>query len=1152
MRKQSWSLLAVGLVLWGVPALAQRSSGSIRGTVTDPAHLVVVGCKVTVTGEDTGFTRSALTNSAGAYSFPDLPVGTYRVDVEGPQGFKGASLKKIVLNVTDVREVNVQLQAGYVSEEVSVEANAIQVQTVGGDLSGLITGEQVRELPLNGRNFLQLATLMPGVSAPDFLNVKDKGLLGGSDLSVSGSSVTGNMWTVDGANNNDVGSNRTILVYPSVDAIEEFKIHRNSYGAEFGGASGAQINIVTRSGTNEFHGSGFYFGRRDALDAKNYFLQLADQPKDHLNRNDFGWTFGGPIIKDKLHFFASQEWNRELRGSVRSAFVPTAQERGGDFSGPQVAGCSSPAPIDPLTGLPFPGNVIPSGRLSPAGLLFLQLYPLPNTTPTAGTCNNWVASLDSPINWRQENARIDWDLNNTTRLMVRYTQDHWENNAPDLNTNLWGDSPFPAVNNNWSQPGHSVVVQLTKNIGSRAVNSLEFTYSSNSITVTRGGTNPGLNDQVNAAIPSLFPENIKEYPGTRGVAIFFGGQGYGTTVQEMAPFKNNQDLFVLKDDYNAVFGKHNVKVGASGSYNKKNEDVFDQGSSESPQFWGSTGLNNTGVTTGNLLADFLLKDMTFGFTENSAERSVPQRWVDLEFYAADSWKIHPRVTVDYGVRYSRFNNPYSADDKIGSFVPQYFNPALGGDPCNGVLYPPGTNPCQPLGLLGGSAGPNRSLTLEDNKMIAPRVGIAWDVKGNGTTSVRLGVGQFFLRERLSPGLDIGANPPFVTTITGIRFLDSAAPPCSGCFSSSFGAPNAGRELKALNPNNWQWNLTLEQQLVKDTTLELSYVGSKGNHLLRTYDPNQVPAGDPNGDGVPDRLEYFQSGATPNGALRPYGAFGDHKITFWDHGGTSIYHSLQTQLLSRFWGGSQFEASYTFSKSVGDVSLDDSNGSLSADESLLDVSRPRLDRGLTRTNRTHVFNASLVLELPSLSGKSGFVKNAFGSWEVATIAQYSTGTPITFHTGPMPGLTGPSGTGYTDNQRPNVVPGQACRATGGPPEQWINPNVVTLNGFLLGSDGTSGRGQCDGPDFFQVDLALYKNFPLSKSVKLQFRFEVFNVFNRNNFISVNNILGPTSVTYDTGNPATATRIVNSVVPASFGQATATRDARQAQFGLKLVF
>ena len=256
------------------------------------------------------------------YSATELPVGQYSITVE-LQGFKTAKRTDITLNVADDRKVDFELATGALSESVEVKAESTPVKTVGGDVSGVINGEQVRELPLNGRNFLQLATLMPGVSAPDFLNVKDKGLLGGSDLSVSGGGVTTNMWTVDGANNNDVGSNRTILVYPSVDAIEEFKILRNSYGAEFGQAGGAQINIVTRAGSNKFTGSGFYFGRNDALDAKNYFLEKADQPKDNLNRNDYGWTLGGPIVKNRLQFFASQEWNKKRAARcARPSFRP--------------------------------------------------------------------------------------------------------------------------------------------------------------------------------------------------------------------------------------------------------------------------------------------------------------------------------------------------------------------------------------------------------------------------------------------------------------------------------------------------------------------------------------------------------------------------------------------------------------------------------------------------------------------------------------------------------------------------------------------------------------------------------------------------------------------------------------------------------------
>ncbi len=1143
--RQRLPLLVALVALVAAPVHAQRTTATIRGSVTDPTKAVIAGAKVTVTGEDTGFTRVVTTNASGVYSFPELPTGSYRIEVE-LTGFKSAARTKVVLNVADDKSVDFELSTGAVTEQVTVVADSLAVKTIGGEVAGLVTGEQVRELPLNGRNFLQLATLMPGVNAGDDFNAKDRGLMAGIDFSVSGSGTGGNMWTVDGANNNDVGSNHTILVFPSVDAIEEFKVHRNSYGAEFGGAAGAQVNIVTRSGTNEFHGSGYYFGRNDSLLSKNYFLEQAGQPKDKLSSHDFGWTLGGPIVKDKLHFFASQEWNREKRGLVRTAFVPTAAERTGDFSGPTVEGCSSPVPVDPLTGLAFPGNRIPQGRLSPAGLLVLQLYPLPNATPR-DNCNNWVDSLNTGINWRQENARLDWTIGAKSRLMLRYTQDSWTNSAPSAN--LWGDDPFPAVDSNWEQPGRSLTAQLTQNIGSNAVNTLTFAYSANVITVTRGGLTPDLNDQINAAIPGIFPDSLKEYGAGRGHPIFGNRGSYDagdSGLANMAPFKNNQNLFVLKDDYSAVFGKHFFKAGLVGSYNQKNEDVFDQGSAESSTFNDSVGLTGKGDTTGNVLADLLLRGMAFDFSEPSAERSIQQRWRDVEAYVADSWKVHPHVTLDYGLRWSRFESPYDLGKTISSFDASTFNPALGSDACNGMLIPPGSNACHAAGLQGGTAGPNGALA-KTNNYFAPRVGIAWDVSGNGKTALRAGLGQFIERESLQNGLNLGFNPPFNSLQAGSRTLDSNAEPFPGAFATNQGVPQYGLDTAGKFGYNWQWNVTVEREVVRNTTLELSYVGSKGSRLLHPYNANEVAGG--------NRLDYIHAGTddAARSALRPYGIFGNENIAILDHGGSSIYHSLQSQLVSRFGRGSQFQASYTFSRTIGDVPLNGSeNGFDSGTVSLLE--NRGLDRGLTATHRKHIFNASLVLVLPELEAKSGFVKNVLGGWEVATIAQAASGAPLTVFVGDVPDLAGgPSGTGLADNQRPNVVPGQPCRASDpAHPEQILNQNAWTITGFELGTFGNSGRGICEGPNFVQVDLALYKNFKVSGKVKAQFRFEVFNVFNRVNFVSVNTSLNPITAGLDTGDQATATRITSFQPAGDFGQATGTRDARQAQFGIKLMF
>ena len=1141
--RNSAAYLTVLFVLWAVPSIAQRTTASIRGTVTDSSGGVIPGADVKVKGEGTGLTRTTVTNAAGVYSFEELPVGTYTVEVS-LTGFKSAVQTGILLNVADIRAVDVQLQTGNLSETVTVESNAVSVKTIGGEVAGLVTGEQVRELPLNGRNFLQLGTLMPGVSQGDGFNTKDRGLMSGIELAVSGSSLGGNMWMVDGANNNDVGSNRTILVFPSVDAIDEFKVHRNSYGAEFGGAAGAQINIVTRSGTNDFHGSGYYFGRNEALASKDYFLEQAGQPKGPLSVHDFGGTIGGPIVKDKLQFFFSEEWNREKRGVTRATFVPTAAERAGDFSQGVVEGCSE-VPVDPRTGEPFPGNKIPAGDLSPAGLLVMQLYPLPNTPNSPDNCNNWVTAVNTPINWRQENARVDYTFSNNLRMLVRYTQDSWKNNSPSAEETLWGDDAFPAVDSNWDQPGRSLTAQLNQNIGASMVNTLTFAYSANVIKVTRGGDNPSLNDQINAAIPGLFPDSVKEYGANRGHPIFFGRGSYGDDLQNMAPFKNNQNLFAFKDDFSAVRGTHFLKAGIIFSYNQKNEDVFDQGSAESPEFGDAIGFSQDLGTTGNEIADLLMKGMIFDFTEAKADRSIQQRWRDVEAYAQDSWKVTPHFTLDFGVRWSRFENPYDLGDTISSFDPVAFVAALGADACNGMLVPPGSTACADSGLQGGKDGPNRSLAKTLNHF-QPRLGFAWDIFGDGKTALRGGVGQFYQRESLQNGLNLGFNPPFNRTLVGSRTLDSSVEPFPGAFSPNDGLPQFGLDTSGKMGYNWQYNVSVQREIAHNTTLEVGYVGSKGFDLLRPYDINQVaPA---------NRVAYIHAGSDEEtaAALRPYGVFGDTQIAILDHGGSTTYNSLQTQLVSRFGHGSQFQASYTLSKTTGNVTLIGGENSVGS-SSVSDLANRSLDEGKTFTHRPHIFNASLVLALPSLSDKGAATRAILGDWEIGTIVQASSGRPVTVFNGGISGLiNGISGTGLTSNQRPNLVAGQDCHASGGSKEQFLNAEAWTVVGIPFGTFGNSRRGVCLGPGFFQTDLAFYKNMRFGGRVKGQFRIEIFNVFNTTNFVGVSSSLRPRNVTFDTGDASTATTITSYTPSGTFGQATGTRDPRQAQFGFKLTF
>ena len=529
--------------------------------------------------------------------------------------------------------------------------------------------------------------------------------------------------------------------------------------------------------------------------------------------------------------------------------------------------------------------------------------------------------------------------------------------------------------------------------------------------------------------------------------MFWGGSGYPALWNE-APFLNNQDLFIIKDDYTKVFGKHFVKAGVLASFNKKNEDTDGNGSSQHSRFWGSTGTG-LGSTTGNILADFLLRDMTFGFSEASTGRSAPQRWRDLEMYVADSWQVNRQFTFDFGVRYSLLYNPYTTDNKITSFVPDLFNPALGNDPCNGLLQPPGSNWCQDAGARGGIDGPNKTLMEQDLNNFAPRLGFAWDVHGNGKSAVRGGIGHFFLRERLTPVLSIATNPPFVTTLSGERKLDTTASPCAGCFGSGLGAPTRGREVDMRTPNNWQWNLAYQQEVFRRSSFEVAYVANYGYDLLKIHVANQVLNGDVNRNGRDDRNEYI---LTNDAALRQFGVFGNNNIGIWDHTGESTYHSLQSQFVSRFGRGSQFQASYTLSRSRANFAMTDS-GQLAANTTRLDNQNTDLDWGRPETGRTHIFNSSIIWMLSSLEGRSPLMRAFLGDWEIAGILGAGTGQPLTAFTGGLgSGLTGgPSGTGFTDNQRPNRVSGEPCRASSGPDEQIINPRAYTLDGLQARHD-----------------------------------------------------------------------------------------------------
>src|SRR6266404_2849658 len=515
LRYFLFATLIISLLAFVPAAVAQITSGTITGVVTDTSGAVVAGANVTITSTQTGAVRTATTSAEGAFSFPELSPGIYNITVS-KQGFKKVEQKGVEAHVSDLTNVTIKMPVGGMVETVEVQATAVQVETQTGVVGNLVTGQQVRELPLNGRNFVQLTTMMPGVAVAENFDPKNKGLLAGVDISFSGAPANANQWRVDGANNNDIGSQRTILVYPSIDGIEEFKILRNSYGPEYGGAGGAQINIVTKGGGNDYHGDLFYFGRNDLLNAKDYFIGLntctssgdVRCKKQVLRRNDYGYTFGGPIVRDKVFFFWSEEWNVERRGAVRHDFVPSAQERNGDFS--DLANCPAGSggpgvPNFPSGTTSAPGVLLPDS-VSPAGQAYASQTPL----PTASVCNqyDWIAQVNVPLNWREENIRTDIKISKNNTLMLKYAQDTWDNPlhaSANGEAGLWGTQDFPAVSDAWSQPSKMAIARLTTTVGSTGVNDFQFSWSDSNIGIARAGDSLALGTSVRAAIPTVFP-----------------------------------------------------------------------------------------------------------------------------------------------------------------------------------------------------------------------------------------------------------------------------------------------------------------------------------------------------------------------------------------------------------------------------------------------------------------------------------------------------------------------------------------------------------------------------------------------------------------------------------------------------------------------
>jgi Carboxypeptidase regulatory-like domain len=1151
-----YRLLTVVLVLalfagLAEPAAAQEITGQIRGIVTDSSGAVVSNAKVTITNTDRNqVIRTLETDSSGEYVAPFLPVGRYSIAVE-VKGFSKYVKNDIVLNVSDRLTVDTALQAGALTETVSVEADPLQVNTQNVAVEGLITGTQVRELPLNNRNYEQLVTLQPGVTS----NTADQVYVGTTNpqgavnivsFSVSGNRQSQNNWTIDGADNVDHGSNITLLVYPSVDAIAEFKIERSNYSPEFGRSASGQINVVTRSGASTFHGGLYEFFRNDVLNANDFINNRNGNPRPVLRYNDFGGTIGGPFFipnfynqnKEKTFFFFSEEVRRVTAPVSKSSIVPTAQERQGIFQFPVCT-----APVNPPCPATSVGTQIPSTRFDPVSAAYLKDVFANMPTPPASD-GVLFSTFPGVFNYREELLRADHVVNSKLSVMGRLVYDHIPTTEP---FGLFGGSRLvPGVaNTSTDSPGHQWMGRVTWQVTPSIFNEAGYAYSYGAIISDPTGSLARTNSpDVANAIKLPYPVQLNRIPDLVFDDSLSNIAGFG----QYRDYNRNHNVF---DNASWIRGRHAMKFGFVFHHYQKKENAagsnvgsLDFGSTNVPDaFPGETKSQRSIQQNEQDFANFLLGFVSTSFTQSPVDLTADIRQKLWEFYAQDEFRVASNLSITFGLRYSLLRTPYDGGNKLTTFDPSIYNPAnapsltasgnlvLGtGNPMNGII----------IGGVNSPYGDN--ITRQDNKNFAPRLGVAWDPFKKGKTSIRAGYGIFY--DSVAAGLiedNVFNNPPFL----------GSADFGGGVFLSNLGSLSA--TANTIPPSLWttdprwhtpysqQWNLDAQQSVGRGWLFDVGYVGNKGTHLVGVIDINQVAPGAALAAGivVPGQIlgckatnSNFGSCSTSSAArllnrIRPfvgYGTIGQISPRFY-----SNYNSLQLAAEKRLTGNSAVNFFYTWSHALTDNQSDRSTGIQNSSCLVCDYGRSTLDR-------RHVFTGNYIYELPWQRSQQGFAGHLLGGYEFSGILTINSGLPFTVLTGRGQGdpaavgvnTSGAPNNGAVANPRPNQI---------GDP----NNGPKTFNQFfniaafapvtVAGASGNERRGAVNGPGLWRYDMALLKNTRIRESMNLQFRAEGFNLFNHTNFQTVGTTLTTTS---------------------TFGHVTAVRDPRILQLALKLNF
>jgi len=1043
-------LVVIALAVY--PVAAQQITGSIRGTVLDPTGAVVQNATVTAKQVETGLSRSATTNREGNYVLVELPIGHYRLEVEG-RGFQRYVREGISLNVNETLAVPVQLAVGTEKQEVQVSADAQLIQTTVTSLGKTVLERELLDLPLNGRNFSQLGLLQPGVT-PITPGLAEAGgsLRDGQPYSVNGQRPESNNFLIDGASNYN-GVDGGFVLKPPVDAIAEFRILTHNANAEFGHSTGSTTNIVTRSGSNQIHGAVWEFLRNDMFDARNYFASEVEP----LKQNQFGASLGMPIRKDKTFVFAYYEGFRNREGKTQRATVPSLRERQGDFSemnGPL---------INFFNGQPFPNNQLPF--INPLSQNLLSFFPLPNS----GT-NLFVSTQSVKQDDDQFGIRVDHYLSANDNLNFRYLFSDSSGVDP-LSTAGASVPGFPVGEDHRAQ---NFVAQETHTFSPTMIGVLRFSFFRNKFL---------FNERLNHTQPSILGFQYQPSLDAAVGSPFIQVNGYTNVGDPITGPRNTyQNTFDYSGSLTWVRGRHELKFG--GGYQRTQMNVL-QGIATNGFFvFAPFPINNA-------FASFLFGQPVF-FLQGRGDFSRGLRGNALNGYVQDSYKVTPRVTVNLGLRYE-LPFPYTEiHDRQSLWVPGRQSTVMPTAPA-GLLYP-------------GDAGVPEGLIPAKKNAFAPRVGVAWDPTGNAKWLVSAAYGMFYEPYYTGQGGPLQAPisaPPYLQTaqVTLPNFADpfNGNPPAAGQFVTPMTNLTLSPDLTL--PYAQNWDLNVQRSLGNDFLVELGYVGTKGTKLPRFIEGNPavfIP-GQSSEDNVDQRR--LHSGCTladPPSACT-YASTG---LIAGISG--SSYNALEASMRKRFSHGISFLASYTFSKSLDDASSFNMTGSAAkpvAGEN--DLAQNPFDLGAERGRSLFDSRQRLVLSyqwsLPFWTRPHAWYEHVLGNWQLNGITTLMTGTPFTVFDSTDVSLQGgaPEITGFSSN-RPNLVgnPNSGPRTA----DEWFNLAAFQQLDPVInaGQFGSAGRNIVEGPGYANWDFSAFKSIPVTESKNLQFRAEFFNIFNHTNF------------------------------------------------------